>query len=143
MQYKIPIQIENEDSIIFWLSLRQLGIIIVGMIIAYGVFGKLENSGLSPTLILILCGCIVAVFVFIAKFKNHEMWFLAFLLNFARWKVNGNGPNGQGRYWLKGTDSYSMLKIGYVRSNKKKEEMKSNHLTNDQASSIMDNISKL
>lgn len=29
MQYKIPIQIENEDTIIFDLSLRQMGIIIV------------------------------------------------------------------------------------------------------------------
>jgi hypothetical protein len=29
MQYKIPVQIENEDPIMLWLSLRQLMIIMV------------------------------------------------------------------------------------------------------------------
>ena len=42
MQYKIPIQIENEDTIIFDLSLRQLGIIIVGVILAFGVMPPAE-----------------------------------------------------------------------------------------------------
>lgn len=101
MQYKIPIQIENEDNIIFGLSLRQLGIIIVGVIIAYGVFTKFENSGLPLTVLFVACVCIAGVFVFIAKFKSHEMGFLSFLLNLTRWKVNGNGPDGKGRYWLK------------------------------------------
>lgn len=30
MQYKIPVQIENEDSIVMGLSLRQLAIMMVG-----------------------------------------------------------------------------------------------------------------
>jgi hypothetical protein len=29
MQYKIPVQIENEDPIVLWLSIRQLAIIFI------------------------------------------------------------------------------------------------------------------
>ena len=42
MQYKIPIQVENEDTIILGLSLRQMGIIIVGLILAFGLFNKFD-----------------------------------------------------------------------------------------------------
>ena len=122
MQYKIPIQIENEDNIIFGFSLRQLGIVIIWVIIAYGVFTKFEASGISPMVLFVICAVIVAASVLVAKFKSHEMGFLSFLLNLARWKVNGNGPNGQGRYWMQGVDSYSPLTIGYVRHQKKEKE---------------------
>ena len=44
MQYKIPVQIENEDPIFLWLSLRQLGIIMIGWWISYSIFGSLVNS---------------------------------------------------------------------------------------------------
>jgi len=43
------------------------------------------------------------------------MTFLPFLLNIARYKINGNGANGEGRIWTRGVDSYSPLEIGYVR----------------------------
>lgn len=44
------------------------------------------------------------------------MTFLPFMLNLARYKINGNGDNGQGRMWIRGVDSYSPLEIGYVQS---------------------------
>jgi hypothetical protein len=43
------------------------------------------------------------------------MTFLPFILNFARYKINGNGAKGEGRTWTRGVDSYSPLEIGYVR----------------------------
>lgn len=113
MQYKIPIQIENEDTIIFDLSLRQLGIIIVWVILAFGVFNKFQNT-IPNTPLFIICIIIVGIFFVVAKFKTHEMTFLPFLLNFARFRINGNGPNNEGRVWTRGVDSYSSLQMGYI-----------------------------
>lgn len=113
MQYKIPIQIENEDTIIFDLSLRQLGLIIVGVILAFGLFNKFQGT-IPNTPLFIICIVIILIFFVIAKFRTHEMTFLPFILNLARYKINGNGNNGEWRVWVRGTDSYSTLKIGYV-----------------------------
>lgn len=38
MQYKIPVQVENEDPIFLGLSLRQLMIIMIGWGFAYMIF---------------------------------------------------------------------------------------------------------
>lgn len=115
MQYKIPIQIENEDTIIFDLSLRQMGIIIVWVILAFGLFNKFQGT-IPNTPLFIVCVVIIGIFFIVAKFRTHEMTFLPFLLNLARYKINGNGWNGQGRVWIRGVDSYSPLEIGYVQS---------------------------
>lgn len=115
MQYKIPIQIENEDTIIFDLSLRQMGIIIVWVILAFGLFNKFQGT-IPNTPLFIVCVVIIGIFFIVAKFRTHEMTFLPFLLNLARYKINGNGWNGQGRVWIRGVDSYSPLEIWYVQS---------------------------
>ncbi len=94
MQYKIPIQIENEDTIIFDLSLRQLGLIIVGVILAFGLFNKFQGT-IPNTPLFIICIVIILIFFVIAKFRTHEMTFLPFILNLARYKINGNGNNGE------------------------------------------------
>jgi len=41
MQYKIPVQIENEDPILLWLSGRQLAIIMIWGWIWYSIFQSL------------------------------------------------------------------------------------------------------
>lgn len=113
MQYKIPIQIENEDTIIFDLSLRQLGIIIIWVVLAFGIFNKFQWQ-VPNTPLFIVCVIIIGIFFVVAKFRTHEMTFLPFMLNLSRYKINGNGGNGQGRLWIRGVDSYSPLEIGYV-----------------------------
>lgn len=115
MQYKIPIQIENEDTIIFDLSLRQMGIIIVWVILAFGLFNKFQGT-IPNTPLFIICVVIIGICFVIAKFRTHEMTFLPFMLNLARFKINGNGGDNQGRVWIRGVDSYSPLEIGYVQS---------------------------
>ncbi len=115
MQYKIPIQIENEDTIIFDLSLRQMGIIIVWVILAFGIFNKFQGA-IPNTPLFIVCVVVIGIFFVVAKFRTHEMTFLPFILNLARYKINGNGNNGQGRVWIRGVDSYSPLELGYVQS---------------------------
>ncbi len=100
MQYKIPIQVENEDTIILGLSLRQMGIIIVGLILAFGFFNRFQAT-LPKTPLVIICILIAGGFFIVAKFRTHEMTFLPFILNLARYKINGNGAQGEGRIWTR------------------------------------------
>ncbi len=53
MQYKIPIQIENEDTIVAGFSLRQLAIMMLWGGMAYGVFQKLATV-IGATLAMII-----------------------------------------------------------------------------------------
>lgn len=115
MQYKIPIQVENEDTIILGLSLRQMGIIIVWLILAFGFFNKFQ-AVFPKTPLIIFCVVIIGVFFVVAKFRTHDMTFLPFVLNLIRYKINGNGAQGRGRVWIRWVDSYSPLEIGYVQS---------------------------
>lgn len=136
MQYKIPIQIENEDTIIFDLSLRQMGIIIVWVVLAFGLFNKFQGA-IPNTPLFIVCVVIVGIFFVVAKFRTHEMTFLPFVLNLARYKINGNGSNGQWRVWTRGVDSYSPLEIGYVQQNNEvRESVKREKHTSDLAEKV-------
>lgn len=110
MQYKIPVQIENEDTIFMGLSLRQIIILMIGGGFAYMIFKSLEG-GIGPQIAAIPAVLIVLIALFIALFRNAEMTFLPFILNLIRLNLNTNV-----RIWSKGTDSFSNLEVGYVTS---------------------------
>ena len=110
MQYKIPVQIENEDTIFLGLSIRQLAIIMIGGGIAYSIFKSLQSS-LTPQIASIPAVLVLIVTLFIALFKNAEMPFLPFIPNLIR--LNLNDPI---RKWAMGIESFSGLEIGYVTS---------------------------
>jgi hypothetical protein len=119
MQYKIPVQIENEDPIMLWLSLRQLMIIMVGFWIAYGIFKKMETTlwwqiALIPTIFIVILTLVIALF------KNSEMTFIPFILSFIRYKLNLNQ-----RTWKSWVDSFEPLDIWFIpeMENKKKENI--------------------
>lgn len=139
MQYKIPIQIENEDTIIFNLSLRQMGIIIVWVILAFGLFNKFQWV-VPNTPLFIICIVIIAVFFIVAKFRTHEMTFLPFILNLLRFRINGNGSNNTGRVWMRWVDSYSPLEMGYVQSDTYVEKI-TKHTKN--TSELASNLKKI
>lgn len=66
MQYKIPVQIENEDKIFLNLSLRQIGIIVVMSSIGYSLFKALapnigEYAAMFPSGFIVLVGVFVAL----------------------------------------------------------------------------------
>lgn len=111
MQYKIPVQIENEDPIMLWLSLRQLLIIMIWFWIAYGIFKKLETS-LWAQIALVPAIIIVIITLIVALFKNSEMTFVPFVLSFIRYKLNLNQ-----RIWKSWVDSYEPMDIWYVPEN--------------------------
>lgn len=120
MQYKIPIQIENEDTIVAGLSLRQLVIMMIWGGVAYGIFRALEPN-LGPQIALIFALPIAVIGIIIALVKIAEMTFLPAALNFFRL-----GLNAKERKWSIGTDSYSELEIGYVMRPGEKSTAQSN-----------------
>lgn len=108
MQYKIPVQVENEDKIILGLSLRQLIIIMVWGGIAYSVFQALEPQ-VWWDIALVPSGIILALFVWVAILKIHHMSFTPFVLALARLNINARE-----RGWRMWTDSFTPMDIWFV-----------------------------
>lgn len=111
MQYKIPVQIENEDPIVFWLSLRQIIIIIIWWWLWYSLFTSLEPNvwvemAAIPWVIIFVIAIIIAVF------KYAEMTFTNFVLSFIRFKVNY-----EERRWIKWIDNFQPIDVWYQVSN--------------------------
>lgn len=138
MQYKIPIQIENEDTIVAGLSLRQLGIIAAWGGVGYTIFNTLEPQ-LWSKVATVFAAIPVIIFIVIALVRISEMTFLPAVLNFCRLHLNAKL-----RGWAIGTDSFSDLEIGYVTPSSQMKEVKKNESLeskmNDEFSS---NIGKL
>lgn len=118
MQYKIPIQIENEDPIVLWLSLRQLTIIMAWWWIWYSVFKNLTSS-ISSEIAFIPSITIFIIGVSIAVFKFSEMTFVPFILSFIRFKLNL-----EERIWQKWVDSYQPIEIWYLTNIENKSNNK-------------------
>lgn len=117
MQYKIPVHIENEDPIIFWLWLKQLSVIMWGFWIAYWVYNSLEafwqDIATIPAVIIVL------LWILIAVFKQYEMTFLPFLLSILRFNINFKE-----RHWVKWVDNYSPLDFWNITMSQKTETEK-------------------
>jgi len=108
MQYKIPVQIENEDPIFLGLSLRQLAIIMVGFWLAYSIFQTLApNTGAE--IAFIPSGIIAALTVAVAIFKIHEMTFVPFVLSVIRGNIFPKI-----RQWDNGVDSFQPIDIWFL-----------------------------
>lgn len=138
MQYKIPVQIENDDPIILWLSLKQLMIIMGWWWIWYWVFNSLEphagwEIAIIPTVI------IVWITLFIALFKQYEMTFLPFILAFLRFNINFKE-----RSWVKAVDSFPALDIWIIVNNDKKEDTNMDFKNrSEKIKSLEDNLNKI
>ncbi len=116
MQYKIPVQIENEDPIVLWLSLRQLAIIMIWWWIWYSLFTSLVVS--MPVEIAALPSLFIAIIaIMIAIFKYSEMTFIPFILSFIRFKTNM-----EERKWIKWVDSFQPMDIGYITNTQLKKD---------------------
>ena len=138
MQYKIPVQIENEDPIFLGLSLRQLTILMVWSWIGYSIFKSLATT-LWVEIAAIPYVFIAGLSFAIAKFKIAEMSFIRFVLSFVRQKVNV-----ETRKWIKWVDSFSPLDIGYLSSTQEKKEEKIDFKSKiDKINELEDKLNKL
>ncbi len=116
MQYKIPVQIENEDPIFLGLSLRQLMILMVGFWFAYLIFTSLEPNT-WPEVALIPSGFVALLALLIAIFKQYEMTFVPFVLAFILLK---SFPKE--RKWEQSIDSFQPLDIGWIVASESKKK---------------------
>lgn len=138
MQYKIPVQIENEDPIIFGLSLRQLIILMIWGWISYSIFTWLQwvvpiEVAAFPAIILWIITFIIAVF------KYSEMTFVPFVLSFVRYHTNYKT-----RSWQKWVDSFQPLDIWYVTNTDKKTDKDIDFSSKiDKINSLEDKLKKL
>jgi len=119
MQYKIPVQIENEDPIFLWLSLKQLIILIVAWAISYSIFKWLTNSWIPPEVASILPIFIFLVALVIVLFKHSWMTFIPFILNLIRVNINS-----EAKIWSKWVDSFAPIDIWYVAKEETKKQEK-------------------
>ncbi len=108
MQYKIPVQIENEDPIFLGLGLRQLLIIMIWWWAAFSLFDNLRES-LGPEIASIPAVIIFGIVLLIAVFKHSEMTFIPFFLSLLRLNINPKE-----RKWSRWIDSFQPIDIGYV-----------------------------
>lgn len=115
MQYKIPVQIENEDPIFLGLSLRQLAIIMWGFGLAYGIFQSLAPNTWAE-IAFIPSGIIALITVLVAVFKIHEMTFIPFVLAFIRFNIFPRL-----RIWDNTVDSYQAIDIWFLSSESEKK----------------------
>ena len=138
MQYKIPVQIENEDPILLWLSLKQLWIIMWGFWIAYGIFKSLEPNTWAE-IAAIPSVIVAAITLLIALFKHSEMTFLPFVLAILRYNINYKE-----RCWKAWVDSYNPLDIWIiVLSDQKSEEKVDLKSKQEKIKSLEDNLNKI
>ena len=138
MQYKIPVQIENEDPIVLWLSLRQLSIIMIWWWLAYSLFTSMAPN-VWWEVALIPSAAIFLLAILIAIFKYSEMTFVPFILSFVRFKVNN-----EERKWMKWVDSFQPIDIWYLTSSESKKEEKidfSNKI--DKINELEDKLNKI
>ena len=119
MQYKIPVQIENDDPIFLWLSLKQLIILIVGWAISYSIFKGFTNAWMSWEIAAILPVFIFVLTLVIVLFKHSWMTFIPFILNLIRVNINW-----EPKTWSKWVDSFTPIDIGYVAKEQKKQTKK-------------------
>lgn len=108
MQYKIPVQIENDDPIVLWLSLKQLAIIMVWAWIAYAMFNSLVKI-VWQEISSIFWIIIFAITLLIALFKQYEMTFVPFILALLRFNISFKE-----RTWQSTIDSFSPLDIWII-----------------------------
>lgn len=115
MQYKIPVQIENEDPIFLGLSLRQLAIIMIGFGIAYSIFQTL-SPGLGPEIALLPSGVVAIITVAVAVFKYNEMTFVPFVLSLIRFNIFPRQ-----RTWQNTIDSFQAIDVGFISTLEEKK----------------------
>ena len=115
MQYKIPVQIENEDPIVLGLSLRQLIILMVGFSFAYLIFSTLEENTWFE-IAIIPSGGVAIITVLIAVFKQYEMTFIPFILALI---LLNSFPKQ--RLWSQWVDSFQSIDIGFIPINQAKK----------------------
>lgn len=137
MQYKIPVQIENEDKIFLNLSLRQMIIVMIWGWLWYSLFWSLRLSVWGTVALFPSVG-IILIFIIVALFKNSEMTFLPFIFNLIRLNINSKQ-----RIWSKWVDSFSKIEIWYINVQENASTKIWGKLSHEAYNDIEDKLNKI
>ncbi len=116
MQYKIPVQIENDDPIILWLWLKQLSVLIIWGWLAWAIYNWLMKI-VWPEVAILPAWIIAIITLLIVFLKVSEMTFLPYILNLIRQSINW-----WEKKWVKWVDSFQPIDIWYVKKSIEKKE---------------------
>lgn len=97
MQYKVPQDVQREDTIIGPLTLKQLGMLGIGGAITYAIYISLAKTyflevWLAP---VVITGALTLAFTFL---KIHSLPFHEFLMHFLEYHILPRN-----RFWIQGT----------------------------------------
>ena len=117
MQYKVPQDVQREDTIIGPITWRQLIILAVGGGLAYGVYVSLSATyfievWLPPVAI------IAAITLAFAFLKIHSLPFHRFLINLIEYQILARK-----RTWIQGAGDTKPTETTTKKKKEKKEEM--------------------
>lgn len=118
MQFKVPQDVQREDTIIGPLTLKQMIILGVGGGLAYAIYVSLAKAyyieiWLPPVAIISI---LTLAFTFL---KIHSLPFHEFLMNLIEYKMLT-----QKRYWIQGTGSTFVSSFEIDRDKKKNSTVK-------------------
>ena len=120
MRYKVPQNVQREDQILWFITLRQLIILLVGFGISYVIFKNMEKKYDLDTIAHILIwtpAAISAIFAFV-KIKGIPLVQFIFLL------IEHFFFRLPKRYWVQqGGEPFVSLTTRISATNKKKEDI--------------------
>lgn len=113
MRFKVPQDVQREDTIIGPITLKQLGILGVGGGIAYAIYVSLAKTyfmeiWLPPVAIVT---CITLAFAFL---KIHSLKFHIFLMSFIQYHILPKK-----RTWIQETGNPFISSFDYIKDKKK------------------------
>lgn len=99
MQFKVPQDVQREDTIIGPITIRQLIILGIGGTITYAIYVSLAKTYFLEVWLLpvVLTGGLTLAFAFL---KIHSLEFHEFLMNFIEYHLLPRN-----RFWIQGTGS--------------------------------------
>ena len=128
MQFKVPQDVQREDQILWFITLRQLIMILIGGGISYGLFTTLSKKyvlGLVE-IILICIPAIIAISFAFVKIKGIPLFkFILLLIETKLFRASR-------RYWQTNGSIFVSMTTGFVQQKKdKKRTLSTKNVSNE------------
>ncbi len=138
MRFKVPQDVQREDTIIGPITLKQLGILMVGGGVAYALYVSLAKLyfievWLPPVAIVV---CITLAFAFL---KVHGLKFHIFLMSFIQYHLLPKQ-----RTWIQETGNPFISSFDHLKDKKKEEKVVEQKQTKtiEELSEVVDSYGK-
>lgn len=120
MQYKVPQDVQREDQILWFITLRQLILIIVGCGFSYALYTGLSKQyvlGTFETILICIPAAISLIFAFV-KIKGLSLFKIGLLL------LETSLFRAPRRYWQTNGDVFVSMTTGFSEKTDTKKEVK-------------------